>query len=380
MPAHSKMLKSVMPEHNPDADENLRRRAYHLRVEERTEWSEVIKAIGYNRRTITKWIRAYQATGSFASARIAKKSIGKRKMRSLSVHAQNEMLALVLKKRDIYYKEVQWAVWTRTGEWASVSAIAAACKAHGITSKVATTFSLHRDREAMRTHAQLRSMYLQRQLVFVDECHKNGKEFGRRNAKSMAGERAYVPLMPHMGKAWTVLAAMDETGLVAAAIVQLAVGSADSDMPHALNRARWLELFEIHVLPTLNPADARRLARSVVVIDNASLHWGNEEEDEDEQQGRFMNQLHELSKSRRFVCPTTGRTVTPKLVYTPPYCPRANAIEAMFKAMNDDIRANTHGLSRTNPKQAIENGLMSVTREEATKLVRQSCLDVHSWL
>ena len=59
---------------------------------------------------------------------------------------------------------------------------------------------------------------------------------------------------------------------------------------------------------------------------------------------------------------------------------RANAIEAMFKAMNDDIRANTHGLSKTNPQQAILNGLLSVTCEEATKLVRQSCLDVYSWL
>ena len=93
-----------------------------------------------------------------------------------------------------------------------------------------------------------------------------------------------------------------------------------------------------------------------------------------------MNELHETIKERTFICPVSGRQIAPKLIYTPPYCPRANAIENMFKAMNDDIRANTHGLAHTNPRQAIYNGLLSVTSHEATKLVRQSCLDVHSWL
>ena len=34
------------------------------------------------------------------------------------------------------------------------------------------------------------------------------------------------------------------------------------------------------------------------------------------------------------------------VVYTPPYCPRANAIEPMFKGMNDFIRANRSQIRR----------------------------------
>lgn len=374
------MDSGVMPERPPPATEYDRRKAYHLRVEMGYAWSYVESKMNYSQREMSRWIKRYKEEGTFRSVREVKKTIGKtRTMRSLSLVAQNSMISVVCSKRSIYYKDVQYSVWLRTGEVASVSAIKAACLAYGLTSKVATTYSLHRDRDAMRTHAQLRSRYLQRQLLFVDECHKNGKEFGRKYAKALKGERAYVPLAWQVGKAFTVLAAMDETGLVARKVQQLATGAAESHLPKALTRQLWLAMFKEAVLPTLNPADSRRLPRSVVVIDNCSLHWGNDIDDP-EQHMQFVNQLHALIKSREFTCPRTGRTVTPKLCYTPPYCPRANAIEAMFKAMNDYIRTHANGVSKTHPKQAIENGLLSVTCETATKLVRQSCLDVHSWL
>ena len=44
------------------------------------------------------------------------------------------------------------------------------------------------------------------------------------------------------------------------------------------------------------------------------------------------------------------------VVYTPPYCPRANAIEPMFKGMNDFIRAN-RSLAQPDPEACIERGV-----------------------
>ena len=288
------------------------------------------------------------------------------------------MISALVKDYDIYYYELQDLVWRRTGEVASVAAIAAACKRCGFTSKVASTVSLHRNRDAMREHAKLRSLFHVRQLLFVDEAHKAGRDLGRRYAKSRKGEKAWVPLSEHLGRAWTLLAAMDVTGLVAVKVQELSC-KAGSYLPRALNRALWLQLFQERILPLLQPFDGRRLPRSVVVIDNASLHWGNDEDDEDEALV-FVNQLDELIRSQVSINPATGQRVHPILCYTPPYCSRANAIEAMFKCMNSYIKAHAHGISKTDPKQAIKNGLLSVSADTAHTLVVQSCLDVESWL
>ena len=91
-------------------------------------------------------------------------------------------------------------------------------------------------------------------------------------------------------------------------------------------------------------------------------------------------QSNRAAYSQTSINPRTGRTVHPILIYTPPYCPRSNAIEAGFKTMNDYIKQHEDGISQTDPAAAITNGLKRVTGELALKLVKQSHYDVMSWL
>ena len=66
----------------------------------------------------------------------------------------------------------------------------------------------------------------------------------------------------------------------------------------------WLRMFKLYIWPHLGDASKGEL-NSVVIIDNASLHWGTDGANS------MLNELDELCKQKGAV-----------LVYTPPYCPR----------------------------------------------------------
>ena len=66
------------------------------------------------------------------------------------------------------------------------------------------------------------------------------------------------------------------------------------------------------------------------------------------------------------------------VAFTPPYCQRANAIEPLFKGMNDYVRRNRE-LSRSDPAESLRLGLLHAG-EHAFKYVQQSEKDVAGWL
>ena len=115
------------------------------------------------------------------------------------------------------------------------------------------------------------------------------------------------------------------------------------------------------ILPHIGNAELGE-PNSVIVIDNASLHWGDDED------GSTVNQLDVLIRSKG------GR-----LLYTPPFCPRANACEDFFKAMNDVIKRDEK-LAESDPEAAILEGLLAVGAEKATGYVLSSEKKVTSWL
>ena len=104
-------------------------------------------------------------------------------------------------------------------------------------------------------------------------------------------------------------------------------------------------------------ADARQLARSVLIIDNCSLHHDG------------LDQLREIVEG------VYGAV----LLYTPQYCPRANAIEAAFSLMNYNI-ALDESFARASPKLAIERALNMIGPREASHFVERSRKDVEKWL
>jgi|EP01047_Picozoa_sp_COSAG01_P036694 transposase len=337
----------------------LRKRCVELR-EQNWEWQEISDALGYCPRSCQTWYLHHCNTGVHCSSRRHQKGWSK-----LSLLAQNEMELALSQRPHTFYDELQTLVWERTGESVSISTIGRMCRSAGYTNKRASNISTHRNKHAMREHALLRQRFHYTQFICIDEAHKGGKNLGRRYAKVRRGERAYVPLSSHIGRSWTVLAAMNFKGYVDGDVQELA-STPDSYLPKALNREMWLEMFRVKILPYLNPADERQLHNSVVIIDNASLHWGNDSEDE---VLAMVNTLYDWVTAAGAV-----------LIYTPPYCPRANPIEAMFNLMNKFLEREVDGITRTDPESAIEEGLMSVSAETAEALIVRSVKDVQSWL
>jgi hypothetical protein len=319
------------------------------------EWKDLERVLGYSKRQMQRWVEknAYQYSPGVA-LRVAPK-LPSRGIHALSMAAQEELVRALLDDPELYYEELMYLVYARTGEAASLSTIRRVCVVAGFRCKVASQVSPHRNPYTMRVHAELRQEYHFSQYIFVDEAHKRGRDLARKKGKAQGNRRVYTNLSDHLARNWTMIAAMNHTGCVAHKVIEL--GDGPSCVP-SMDRERWLAYFEAFIVPVLGSV-ARGEPNSVIVIDNASLHWGEE---------CALNTLVQMAASKGAV-----------VVYTPPYCPRANAIEPMFKGMNDFIRAN-RSLAQSDPEACIERGLEAAGRRGALQYVLRSQEDVSKWL
>ena len=310
-----------------------------------TDWS--VSVVG-------RWVNYYQLTGS--AKRGSRRPWQRR--RYYSENAMRLMDRLIEKEKTLKPREVNKKIWRWTGEAPTVRTTRNAMKYLNYRRKVNETRSLRQNKELMRQHAQVREIYHPRQLCYADEMHKRGRDMRRRYGYAKGGRRSIVPLSPHLGRAWTVLALMDYTGFIDFSIQELA-SKETSRLPKAVNRRLWMLMFREKILPHLQPCDHRRLPRSVLVIDNCSLHWFT---------GRQINELQREVEA-----------VGAKLLYIPQYCPRANAIEAGFSQVNKNLEDDIE-LADVDPAGALEKALLDVTEEQALSFVRRSTKDVRSWL
>jgi hypothetical protein len=223
------------------------------------------KAYCKSERTIQRWIEKY-ADADGESEEYTRDVASRHKLSSLAVMC---LIATLDVDPALYYDEVQFRIWARTDETASLSTIQRVGKELGYDSKVSSSVSHRRDPEIMKLHAECRELYHWKQFIFVDEVHKRGRDMKRKRAKGRFGQAAYTPLSPHLGRAWTVLASGNWMGIIDAQIQELA--SNHNDLPRALDRPAFMRMFRASVLPYLNPCDGQRLDNSVVIIDNCAL-------------------------------------------------------------------------------------------------------------
>lgn len=127
---------------------------------------------------------------------------------------------------------------------------------------------------------------------------------------------------------------------------------------HAVNRALWIRIFKKQILPFMGNYWLGE-ENSILVIDNASIHWGDNDSD-------VANELARLVEERG------GR-----VFFTPPFCPDANAIEWVFGEMNKEI-ANDRETAKTDPERAILFGLLK-GGQSALPFILKSDEIVRSW-
>jgi len=147
------------------------------------------------------------------------------------------------------------------------------------------------------------------QLIYVDETAKGANASRRRRAWSQTGQTAYIKdyFQHRHDKRFTMIGACDCNGFVKSAceIVEREQGKNDTDPNRGtVDGERFLEYVRDCLVPALgNYINGER--RSIVVMDNASIHNANE--------------IRNLIESAGAI-----------LIYTAPYAPEYNPIELMF--------------------------------------------------
>ena len=236
---------------------------------ENERWQDIERTTGFSERTMRRWLAEGAAR---QTVMVTLPNSGKH---ALSQRAQRELVEILEHDPQLYYDELRFLVYARTNEVASLSTIRRVAIKNGFRIKVAQPVSSYRNARTMQLHAELRAQYHWTQFIYVDEAHKAGKNLARKRGKVRKGRTCFVPLTSHLSRSWTMVAAMNHQGLVGHHIQEL--GRGDGPLPHAITRELWLEMFKAKILPHLGNADLGE-ENSVVIIDNASVHWGSDDD------------------------------------------------------------------------------------------------------
>ena len=177
----------------------------------------------------------------------------------------------------------------------------------------------------------VRTHFRPEQLVFADESHFNRLTLRRPYAWSIRGERACRYELFLRGTKYSILPALSLDGIIHLEVLDKAITG--EDFRH----------FVQGLLPCMN---AWPLPKSVLVIDNASIHK--------------LAGIHELVEERGT-----------RLLYLPAYSPDFNPIELAFSAIKAWLRENRDRVNREleSPDGTVYNtlweGIHSVTVEHA---------------
>ena len=250
-------IRRIRKRHSGHSDVHVRHQVIRLR-QEGMRWSAISQITGFGETAMRGWVGYYERTGFIMEAKLPKTG-----PHALSEPAQEELVRALQADCELYYDELQYLVFCRTGETASLSTVRRVAAAAGFRVVATSPVMICRNPHTMKVHAELRAEYHWSQFIFIDEAHRRGDELRRKRGKAQGNRRAHTSQLPqNLSRSWSLIAAMNFTGLVAHKIVELS-----RERP-AIDREAWMAYFEAFILPHLGNA-ARGEPNSVIVIDNA---------------------------------------------------------------------------------------------------------------
>lgn len=280
-------------------------------------------------RTQRRISKTFADTGS-----VVKKPLQNGRPRLLNCLDVNFLEACIEKNCDIALEELQGSLEGVCGVLADVTTISRSLRRRGLVRKEVTRPAREQN-EVARLIYQMKigTTYRARQLVFVDESACDRRTARRKYGWARIGDRARRRDFFIRGKRYSMLPALSLDGIIALEIVE---GSIDGD--------RFSHFIDI-LLNNMNPWPA---PNSVIVMDNASIHKGEEIRQKIEERGM-------------------------RLEYLPAYSPDLNPIEEAFSSIKAWIRANREFvLEQLNPRyeagdpiDMIRQAVFSVTAEKA---------------
>jgi len=250
---------------------------------------------GYGSSTIYRILAKYRDTGDVITCNLP---VGRK--RKLGATDVQFLLDSVARTPDTELEELSTALREDCGIMVSAPTIYRELARHGLTRKKITKPALERDEE-LRTRFRLRMLeYAPEDLVFVDESACNRHTFVRKYGRALCGARAQRHDFFVKGTKYSILPALSLDGILHTSILE---GSHNGDT--------FLDFID-GLLDRMNPYPN---PKSVIVLDNASIHHGEDAVEMVEDRGM-------------------------RIEFLPPYSPDLNPIEEAFSSMKAWIRHN----------------------------------------
>lgn len=300
------------------------RMVYQARVQSLPQ-REIAKNLCVDQSTVSRTVALFDDTGD----------VKKRKHPSnpgtacLTDHDKLEILEAVIDQPGIYLRELQHRLVHTTGTQVDVSTICRFLHGTGFTRQAMIVFAIQRSEV-------LRSQYLldmsvfsghSEMLVFVDETGTDRRDCMRLSGYSLRGRRAISRKLLVRGQRVSAIAAMSCDGVLD---LCTATGSVDA--------VKFEEFIENCLLPQLQPFNGTN-ARSVVVVDNASIH--------------HAEGIVELIQS-------TGALVH----FLPPYSPDLMPIEELFSKIKAVLKANESTLDYIDIETLLLAAFCTITPDD----------------
>ena len=254
---------------------DLRWRAVWLYLAGQYSFQEISQVLQLSDRSVRRYIDAFLQTGE-----VKPKSYRHGPTMLLGEFEQILLLRLVLNNPGIYLDEIQIKLYQFFGVVVSLSTICRTLRYMGCTRQVMKQVPLQRSDNLRGKFMADISVYDPSMLVWVDESGFDKRNAVRKYGYSIKG----APLCNHhlfiRGIRYTAIPIVSMEGVHD---VYIAEGNIDG--------TRFHKFVQHYLLPVLMPFNSIN-TRSVVCMDNASIHHVQEVKDELDQFGYFYNPIH----------------------------------------------------------------------------------------
>ena len=294
--------------------------------------AEVAHLFSLSERTVRRYLDLFHHTGDILPIDSVH---GPRRL--LGDHEQLILLHLIISRPGIYLHELQAEIWSKFGVMVSASTICRTLKFMGCTRQSMHHVAIQRsDMLRAKFMAEI-SAYDPSMLIWLDETGCDQRHTIRKYGYSIRG----LPLSDHRllvrGIRYTAIPIISTDGIHD---VYLHRGTMDGDY--------FVRFLRNCLLPILQPFNWLN-KRSVVVLDNASIH--------------HVQEVRDLVETQ----------AGSKICYLPPYSPDLNPAEGVFSQIKNIMKSNNQLFQAClAPRALITMAFSMITKQDCIGHIRNS--------
>ena len=317
---------TIDPRRTKAYSSDLRWRMVHQRCMLGLPYRKIAENLNVDYSTVYRTVKLFEDTGSVDSIQGFHENTSKK----LDPHDEMVILEAVLDCPFMYLHELQNMLLQATGTNVSTATICKFLHSQGFSHKKLAFRAQQRSDELRALFASDISLFEPHMFVYVDETGSDKRSLLRKYGYAFKGSRAITEKPLVRGKRHSAIAAMCMDGVID---VQITTES--------VNGETFCDFLEYRLLPQLQPYNGVN-SRSVVILDNASIHH---------------------VESATHLIEETGALA----IFLPPYSPDYMPIEQCFSKIKSYLRGHDPIISvleESEIEELILSAFTSVTADD----------------